>query len=141
MSKIQVINATVRQTSTVEERRQAVAESYKSGLGLNAFAKRIGISPASLSNWRKKYKHTLDLPSKLPAVYHRQTSGMPAATSEAPPMAVQEIMEPFNMPARVTALEQENQALRAQVFKLQAFVGRKVFELEFKDAGQTSSIG
>lgn len=41
--------------ATADERRQVVAQWRRSGLGIRAFGRQVGMHPSTLSNWIRKY--------------------------------------------------------------------------------------
>lgn len=58
MSKeVEVISGRMRQTYSDSAKRRLVEESYASSLSLNQFARKAGISPATLCQWRKVFKN------------------------------------------------------------------------------------
>lgn len=112
MSKeVQVISGKMRQEFSLDEKKRIVSESYASDLSLTRFARQVGISAPTLCVWRKRFKGQV-----------RETSW-----SEPTPMSLEDVL------AENHALKQEVQTLKSDVFKLKAFVGHKVFELECRN--------
>jgi transposase-like protein len=109
---VQVIRGKFRSVFTDEQKKEIVDKSYESRLSLNAYSKSVGISPASLCNWRKDFesdcsKEVDPRQAELPMVMNDRSD------------------EISQLNAKIEALTKEN-------FQMRAFIGQKLFQLEFK---------
>lgn len=101
---IEVIKGKVKFLSDKETKKSVVRELQESGLSLNQFAKERGMSPATLCNWRKKYQ-LADINSSINDSEHSEQM-------------------------IINALKAENESLRNEIFKMKAFIGHKLYQIE-----------
>ena len=114
MSKeVTVIQSGKRESFTPEVKKRIVADSYESGKSLNRFSKCMGISPATLSNWRREFK------------------GQGIKETDCTAIIPKDFQSPLQKENE--ALKQRNAMLSDYVSKIEAFIGRKTFELELKN--------
>lgn len=102
MSKeVAVISGKMRQQFDEAAKKKIVADSLTSNLSLNQYAKKVGVSPATLCQWRK--------------------------ASRAQDVRV-ESMGQSNQ--SYEDLIKENHLLKTENLRLKAFLGHKLFEIE-----------
>jgi transposase-like protein len=118
MSKeVQLVSGRVGQTFSEDQKRKIVDESYASELSLNKFAKRMGISPATLCNWRKALSSDCSREEDRKLSRHLSSEFHALASHD-------------NDKAEIQKLQNENTALKAEFCKFKAYAMNKIYELE-----------
>jgi transposase-like protein len=139
--EVQVISGKMRQTFSEDEKRRIVGDSYASPLGLNQFARKMGISPASLSQWRKLFPKSAYETSFNSGVPFVPVSKLPI--HEGKIMSFDEIFVHYeklkseNEQLKAQGVSQELETLKAENAKMKAefshfksYAMTKIFELE-----------
>jgi transposase-like protein len=139
MSKdVQVISGKVRSMTQENERRRIVEESYASSLSLNRFAKKMGISPSTLCQWRKAFKDGGDCTKEEPT-FVPMVPVSKCITTEGRMPNIDEILSEYQRlklenealkATDVEALRTENAKLKAEFSKFKAYAMSKIYEYE-----------
>lgn len=124
MSKVEVIQGKSRQSFTAEEKQNYVAEFKMSGLSLQKFARKVGISQSTLFKWVKENNATKGVSQMYPHTDSTmaQNELVPVQAGTALQGRVETVLNE-NM-----LLQKENQWLKTQVTQYQRTLGRVVFE-------------
>lgn len=108
----------VRRHFTDAQRRAIVAETQLPGMTVGAVARANKLSPPTVFNWIRRYKLGNTKNELVPTLGTMTNTNRTGCGQEV------------DLQSRIQVLEQENSQLKVQFFKLKAYVGGKLFEMD-----------